>query len=63
MLPYTPLHYLLLASPLPALVMTSANISEEPIVIGNYEAKRRLSDLADYFLFHNRDILTQSPEL
>jgi hydrogenase maturation protein HypF len=57
MLPYTPLHYLLLASPLPALVMTSANISEEPIVIGNYEAKRRLSDLADYFLFHNRDIL------
>jgi hydrogenase maturation protein HypF len=36
--------------------MTSGNISEEPIVVGNDEAKRRLSDLADYFLFHNRDI-------
>ena len=56
MLPYSPLHYVLLDSPLLALVMTSGNISEEPIVVGNDEAKRRLSDLADYFLFHNRDI-------
>jgi len=56
MLPYSPLHYILLDSPLLALVMTSGNISEEPIVVGNNEAKRRLSDLADYFLFHNRDI-------
>jgi hydrogenase maturation protein HypF len=56
MLPYSPLHYILLDSPLLALVMTSGNISEEPIVVGNDEAKRRLSDLADYFLFHNRDI-------
>lgn len=56
MLPYTPLHYLLMDSPLLALVMTSGNISEEPIVLGNEEAKRRLADLADYFLVHNRDI-------
>jgi hydrogenase maturation protein HypF len=60
MLPYTPLHYLLLsdgATPAPlALVMTSGNMSEEPIAIGNQEALERLSPLADYFLLHNRDI-------
>jgi hydrogenase maturation protein HypF len=60
MLPYTPLHYLLLgdgATPAPlALVMTSGNMCEEPIAIGNQEALERLSPLADYFLLHNRDI-------
>jgi hydrogenase maturation protein HypF len=60
MLPYTPLHYLLLGdgpTPAPlALVMTSGNMSEEPIAIGNQEALERLSPLADYFLLHNRDI-------
>jgi hydrogenase maturation protein HypF len=60
MLPYTPLHYLLLsdgATPAPlALVMTSGNMSEEPIAIGNQEALERLSPLADYFLLHDRDI-------
>jgi hydrogenase maturation protein HypF len=62
MLPYTPLHYLLLGdsdtrskAPL-ALVMTSGNMSEEPIAIGNEEARERLSVLADYFLAHDRDI-------
>ncbi len=60
MLPYTPLHYLLFRFPgtpgFEALVMTSANLSEEPIVISNSEAMERLSGIADAFLFHNRDI-------
>jgi len=63
MLPYTPLHYLLLGGagepslPTPlALVMTSGNMSEEPIAIGNQEARERLAVLADYFLVHDRDI-------
>lgn len=55
MLPYTPLHYLLLKET-PALVMTSGNISEEPIVYLNEEAFNRLKGIADYFLIHNRDI-------
>jgi len=72
MLPYTPLHYLLLSMdvgpqtastmvycPLSALVMTSGNLSEEPIAIGNDEARQRLSTLADAFLLHNRDIRTR----
>lgn len=63
MLPYTPLHHLLFTHPsfdrssLPdALVMTSGNIAEEPIVIDNKEAVEKLSGLADSFLLHNRDI-------
>ena len=77
MLPYTPLHYLLLnadrvISPyavhsqrnvsqrsLIALVMTSGNLSEEPIATGNDEVRERLSTLADAFLMHNRDIRTR----
>jgi hydrogenase maturation protein HypF len=59
MLPYTPLHYLLLepADGFPiALVMTSGNYSEEPIAIDNGEALERLENLADAFLLHDRDI-------
>ena len=57
-LPYTPLHYLLFAEKhFSALVMTSGNISEEPIAIDNREAVNRLRDIADYFLVHNREIL------
>jgi hydrogenase maturation protein HypF len=63
MLPYTPLHYLLLEGTgrngtevHPALVMTSGNLSEEPIATGNEEALDRLGSLADYFLLHDRDI-------
>jgi hydrogenase maturation protein HypF len=56
MLPYTPLHHLLLKEVGLPLVMTSGNISEEPIAKDNDEAIRRLSGIADYFLVHNRDI-------
>lgn len=57
-LPYTPIHHLLFKkSELQALVMTSGNLSEEPIAIGNSEAVARLGDIADWFLLHNREIL------
>ncbi len=56
MLPYTPLHHLLLRQVTRPLVMTSGNLSEEPIAKDNDEAMRRLGRLADNFLFHDRDI-------
>ncbi len=56
LLPYTPLHHLLLAEGLPLLVMTSGNISEEPIARENAEAREKLSAVADAFLFHDREI-------
>lgn len=62
MLPYTPLHHLLLNQDLDVLVMTSANFSEEPICIDNAEAIQRLSDMVDNFLFHNRDIYLRSDD-
>lgn len=58
MLPYTPLHYLILAddSMPSAIVLTSGNLSEEPIAYKNAEARERLINLADAFLMHDRDI-------
>ncbi|HUH65644.1 MAG TPA: carbamoyltransferase HypF [Syntrophales bacterium] len=59
MLPYTPLHHMLLREHFHALVMTSANQVDEPICIENREAVKRLSGIADFFLVHNRDILVR----
>ncbi len=59
MLPYTPLHHILLRDTQLPLVMTSGNLSEEPIAKDNDEALRRLSGIADYFLIHNRDIYSR----
>jgi len=60
MLPYTPLHHLLFeGGEFDALVMTSANLSEEPIAYRNEEVAARLHPLADFFLLHNRAIQTR----
>ena len=56
MIPYTPLHHILLRDVGRPLVMTSGNVTEEPIAKDNDEALRRLAPLADAFLLHNRDI-------
>jgi hydrogenase maturation protein HypF len=57
-LPYAPLQHLLFADErVRALVMTSANLSEEPIAIDNDEALTRLGGIADAFLMHDREIL------
>lgn len=68
MLPYTPIHYLIF-KPVPdshpnfiALVMTSGNLSEEPIAIGNREALNKLKNIADYFLIHDRDIYLRNDD-
>ncbi len=56
MLPYTPLHYLLFDDEIELLIMTSANISDEPLITDNEEALQRLSGIADYFVVHDREI-------
>ena len=59
MLPYTPLHVLLFGDDLDCLVMTSANLSDTPIVYKNAEALEKLRGIADGFLLHDREILTR----
>lgn len=59
MLPYSPLHHLLLSDTRRPLVMTSGNVSDEPIVYTNDEAVRRLGPLADLLLVHDREIVTR----
>ncbi len=56
MLPYTPMQHLLLAEGLGPTVMTSANLSDEPLVKDDDEAQTRLSGIADYYLTHDRPI-------
>ncbi|MBX7223917.1 MAG: carbamoyltransferase HypF [Blastocatellia bacterium] len=62
MLPYTPLHYLLLENRSGPLVMTSGNVSDEPICFENSEAARRLPGIADVFLRHNRRITIRTDD-
>ena len=57
MLPYTPLHHLIIKEIKKPIIATSGNISEEPMCIDNDEAIDRLSAIADYFLIHNRPII------
>ncbi len=56
MLPYTPLHHLLLADLGFPLVATSGNLSDEPICTDEHEALQRLAGIADFFLVHNRPL-------
>ncbi|WP_434578318.1 carbamoyltransferase HypF [Thermoanaerobacterium thermosaccharolyticum] len=59
MLPYTPIHYLLFEFIDFPIVMTSGNISEEPLCKDNEEALKRLKGIADSFLLNNRDIVNR----
>jgi len=59
MLCYAPLHYLLFAEGIEVLVMTSGNISDEPLICKNQIALRRLGGVADAFLMHDREIYRQ----
>ncbi|MEW6757117.1 MAG: carbamoyltransferase HypF [Acidobacteriota bacterium] len=63
MLPTTPLHVELFRdAPYDALVMTSGNLSDEPIALGNREALQRLEGLPDHFLFHDRDVVRRTDD-
>ena len=59
MLAYTPLHHLLCDLVRRPLVMTSGNLSDEPIAIANDDAQRRLAGIADAFLLHDREIVAR----
>lgn len=59
MLPYTPLHHLILRRMNRPIVLTSGNIADEPQCIDNDEAREKLGTIADYFLFHNREIINR----
>ena len=62
MLPYAPLHHLLMRDSFQALVMTSGNISDEPVAFEDREALQRLAGIADYFLTHDRQIHIRSDD-
>lgn len=59
LLPYSPLHHLLMREVTVPLVMTSGNISDEPLAYRNKEARARLAEIADLFLIHDRAIVTR----
>ena len=62
MLPYTPLHQLLAADAGVPLVMTSGNVSDEPIAFDDADALQRLAPIADRFLVHDRPIATRTDD-
>jgi hydrogenase maturation protein HypF len=62
MLPYSPLHHLLLAGVGEPLVMTSGNVSDEPIAYRDEDALERLAGIADLFLVHDRPIQTRTDD-
>ncbi len=62
MLPYTPLHYGLFDEDLSILVMTSANISGDPLIISEEDAYTHLGELADAFVIHNREIVNRADD-
>jgi hydrogenase maturation protein HypF len=62
MLPYTPLHHLLLAAVARPLILTSGNVSDEPIVYRDEEALARLAGIADAFLSHDRAIYIRTDD-
>ncbi|HCE67199.1 MAG: carbamoyltransferase HypF [Geobacteraceae bacterium GWC2_55_20] len=62
MLPYAPLHHLLLRGNFMALVMTSGNVSDEPVAFEDDDALRRLAGIADCFLLHDRPIHIRSDD-
>ena len=62
MLPYSPLHHLLLADAGVPLVMTSGNVSDEPIAFTDEDALERLAGIADLFLLHDRPIHTRTDD-
>ncbi len=61
-LPYTPVHHMLMAESFRALVMTSGNVSEQPIAYTNGEALASLAGIADGFLLHDRDIRVRNDD-
>ena len=62
MLPYTPLHFLLMQGPFAVMVLTSANPSNLPILRDNNEAVEQLKGIVDYYILHNRDIVQRADD-
>jgi hydrogenase maturation protein HypF len=62
MLPNTPMHHQFFEGRLECLVMTSGNLSEEPVEIRNDQAQTRLAPLVDRFLLHDRDIFMRTDD-
>ncbi len=62
MLPYTPIHHLICAQIDAPMVLTSGNVSDEPIAYVDHDAFERLGSIADFFLTHDRPIYTRTDD-